>query len=176
MLVFCRLSLSVDLSDVFSWVDRLRIWGKTSEMKCPRHLSAHGINITQWCHEPGSLGKEALCQVSPLTVTIFYFPHIPSSRESFLLLPLFFWHHLAACGILVPRADYHWQLADHWISQLRGCTWVLWRRRDELLASSPGGSNVFLNLNKLKPVSFHPQTPAPGGGIHPRRLLGFVCL
>ena len=45
-------------------------------------ISTHGVNMTQWCHEPGSLGKEGLCQVSPLTVTVFYFPHVPSLEWS----------------------------------------------------------------------------------------------
>ena len=53
-------------------------------------ISTHGVNMTQWCHEPGSLGKEGLCQVSPLTVTIFYFPHIPSLEGSLFFSSLFF--------------------------------------------------------------------------------------
>jgi len=34
-------------------------------------------------------------------------------------------------------------------------------RRDELRPHL-SGSNVLLKLNKLRPISFHPQTPAPG--------------
>ena len=49
------------------------------------HISTHGANMTQRCHERGSLGEEGLCQASPLTVTIFYFPHIPSLEGSLFL-------------------------------------------------------------------------------------------
>ena len=81
------------------------------------HISTHGVNMTQRCHERGSLGEEGLCQASPLTVTIFYFPHIPSLEGS-----LFLFYSPPSFGSTLQLVDLNeqrfllWQLADHWIS------------------------------------------------------------
>ena len=50
-------------------------------------ISTHGVNMTQWCHEPGSLGKEGL--LSGFSTNGYYFlfsTHSLIRRESFLLL------------------------------------------------------------------------------------------
>ena len=83
----------------------MNLGGKTSEMKCPRHLSAHMASTwPSGAMNLDHLAKRVSCQVSPLTVTIFYFPQIPSLEGSLFFSSLFFWHHLTACGILVPWA------------------------------------------------------------------------
>ena len=70
--VFCRMSLGLNLPDIFLMI-RLGIWfgeRKTTEVKCLfDHITsrAHTVNMTChcWCW-PWSPGWDSVCQVSPL--------------------------------------------------------------------------------------------------------------
>lgn len=74
--VFCRLSLSWDLSDIVL-MTRQGLWAfvkKSTQVKCPFHsipLRINTLSVTHHWTSPPSPGWGSVCQVSPLQSLLF---------------------------------------------------------------------------------------------------------
>lgn len=101
--------------------------GKTSERSAPdtiKHTWHQHHPVVPWTWITWQRGS-----LSGFSTNSYYFlfsTHSLIRRESFLLPSLFLWHHLAACGILVPRAETSTLAAGGPLDFLQqGALWVL---------------------------------------------------
>ena len=151
----------MDLSDVFSWVARLWTWGERhqrwSVLDTYQHTWRQHDPVVPWTWITWWRGS-----LSGFSTNSYYFlfsTHSLIRRESFLLLLILLAPPYSLWDLSSLSRDFYF--GSWWtIGFLQQGALECWRR-DELRPHL-SGSNVFLKLNKLRPISFHPQTPAPG--------------